>query len=111
MNERSTRSSRSGLIVANPAAGSVSRRLVRELTARCDSHLPRVLVRWTSARGDAARAVRDAANTPEPPDGVVAVGGDGTVLELAEGLLAIEPAERRPALFVVPAGTGNSNYL
>jgi diacylglycerol kinase (ATP) len=70
-----------------------------------------VLVRWTSARGDAARAVRDAANTPEPPDVVVAVGGDGTVLELAEGLLAIEPAERRPALFVVPAGTGNSNYL
>ncbi len=39
---------------------------------------------------------------------VVAVGGDGTVHEVAEGLMrAGERAEERPVLGVVPAGTGN----
>ncbi len=39
---------------------------------------------------------------------VVAVGGDGTVHEVAEGLMrAAGSAAERPALGVVPAGTGN----
>jgi len=39
---------------------------------------------------------------------VVAVGGDGTVHEVAEGLVRSgERAEDRPVLGVVPAGTGN----
>lgn len=39
---------------------------------------------------------------------VVAVGGDGTVHEVAEGLMRSgEDAAGRPALGVVPAGTGN----
>ncbi len=39
-------------------------------------------------------------------DVVVAAGGDGTVHEVANGLLAA-PAEHRPALGVIPVGTGN----
>jgi diacylglycerol kinase family enzyme len=37
---------------------------------------------------------------------VVALGGDGTVHEVINGLMRIEP-ERRPALAVIPIGSGN----
>jgi YegS/Rv2252/BmrU family lipid kinase len=39
-------------------------------------------------------------------DVVVAVGGDGTAHEVLNGLMAI-PADRRPALALVPTGSGN----
>ena len=39
-------------------------------------------------------------------DLVVAIGGDGTVHEVVNGLMHV-PAEHRPALGVVPAGSGN----
>lgn len=39
-------------------------------------------------------------------DVVVAVGGDGTVHEVVNGLMAVPP-ERRPALTAVPLGSGN----
>jgi YegS/Rv2252/BmrU family lipid kinase len=39
-------------------------------------------------------------------DLVVAVGGDGTVHEVINGLMQV-PADRRPALGVVPLGSGN----
>jgi YegS/Rv2252/BmrU family lipid kinase len=37
---------------------------------------------------------------------VVAMGGDGTIHEVINGLMAI-PSEKRPALGIVPIGTGN----
>jgi diacylglycerol kinase (ATP) len=37
---------------------------------------------------------------------VAAIGGDGTVHEVANGLMRI-PAERRPAMAIVPVGSGN----
>jgi YegS/Rv2252/BmrU family lipid kinase len=39
-------------------------------------------------------------------DTVVAIGGDGTVHEVVNGLMRI-PAERRPLLGIVPVGSGN----
>ncbi|GAA2979958.1 diacylglycerol kinase [Streptomyces fulvorobeus] len=57
------------------------------------------------ARTLAVEAARDGA------DAILAVGGDGTVSEVADGLVAAaEPANGRPALLCVPAGTGNSFY-
>jgi YegS/Rv2252/BmrU family lipid kinase len=53
----------------------------------------------TRHRGHAADLARDA-----PADVVLAVGGDGTVHEVANGLLA---AKRRSTLAVVPVGTAN----
>lgn len=54
-------------------------------------------------RGHAAELARRAAE--EGAGLVVAVGGDGTVNEVVNGLLAVE-GERRPQLAVIPRGTG-----
>ena len=101
------------LIVANPAAGTVSEALV-ELTAQIAArHVPSVRTFWTTKRGEATTEVRrHAARAGGRPGVVVAVGGDGTVREVVEGLVSLgNPIrEASQALFVVPAGTGNSNY-
>jgi len=41
---------------------------------------------------------------------IAALGGDGTVNEVANGLMAVEPGER-PALATLPVGTGNDVAL
>ncbi|RST06963.1 diacylglycerol kinase [Streptomyces sp. WAC07149] len=103
------------LVIANPTAGTVTEGLVREVAARCGRHT-RVSVVRTRAPGDAARAARDAvrgadrARTGEGVRVVVAVGGDGTVLEVVNGLMDGAGPGDRAALLVVPAGTGNSGY-
>jgi diacylglycerol kinase (ATP) len=110
------------LIIANPKAGTNSPQLVPELTGRCESFLPSVEVHWTTGPGDATAVARAAATRSDAQGRLglmFAVGGDGTVREVVEGLVAAGasyPAERdtaveRPALMVIPAGTGNSNYL
>lgn len=55
----------------------------------------------TTGPGHATALARDAVGV----DAVVAVGGDGTVHEVVQGLMA---REDRPALGIVPVGTGNS---
>lgn len=99
-------------VVANPAAGGVTTDLVDDVAHRCGEHVRDVAVHWTAAAWDATRAVRSAGEAPsaERPDVIVAVGGDGTVREVVTGLVSAAVTDR-PALFVVPAGTGNSNYL
>ncbi len=106
------------LIIANPKAGTNSPELVAELTTRCESFLPSVEVHWTTGPGDATRAAKSAATRPSGPERpglIFAVGGDGTVREVVEGLVTAAAAEDpevvRPTLMVIPAGTGNSNYL
>ncbi|MFJ8781205.1 diacylglycerol/lipid kinase family protein [Streptomyces sp. NPDC102476] len=99
------------LVIANPVAGTVGEELVRDVAARCARHT-RVTVVRTTAPGDATEAARQAAGRP-PADGirvVVAVGGDGTVLEVADGLMADGAPGDHVALLIVPAGTGNSGY-
>lgn len=59
-----------------------------------------VSVRWTSRPGEAEDVARDAAAAGL--DVVVAAGGDGTVNEVANGLV-----HSRTALAVLPLGTGN----
>jgi YegS/Rv2252/BmrU family lipid kinase len=58
----------------------------------------------TSSRGDAVELARRAAL--EAFEAVIAIGGDGTVHEIVNGLMTVAAAER-PALGVVPAGSGN----
>lgn len=58
-------------------------------------------VRATWEKGDARRYAREATG-----EVIVAVGGDGTLHEVVQGLMD-RPADDRPALGVVPLGTAN----
>ena len=61
-------------------------------------------VRVTWERGDAARIVAEAAREGVPR--VIAGGGDGSVNEVANGLMAVAVATR-PAMAILPLGTAN----
>jgi diacylglycerol kinase (ATP) len=87
-------------VILNPTAGGGEEG--EEIRAWAERR-PRVRVRETSAAGDGRRWARDAAR--EGVDLVVAAGGDGTVHEVADGLMEVEGSG--PALGVVPLGTGN----
>lgn len=99
--------------MVNPKATTTSERsrdvLVRALRSEVD-----LSVRYTRRRGHAMDLARDAAQ--EGVDLVVTLGGDGTVNEVVNGLMAAEPptfrtggtlAERLPALATVPGGSTN----
>lgn len=90
------------LVIVNPAAGGG--RVVRSvhwLRERLAVR-PDVRLEITGRRGDAEALAADAARTGH--DRVVAVGGDGTVQEVVNGLLA---AGDPPSLGIVPLGSGN----
>ncbi|MFR9780025.1 diacylglycerol/lipid kinase family protein [Micromonospora sp. MS34] len=101
------------VLVVNPKATTTSERsrdvLVRALRSEVD-----LSVRYTRRRGHAMDLAREAAE--EGVDLVVSLGGDGTVNEVVNGLMAAEPptfrtgdtpAERLPALATVPGGSTN----
>lgn len=92
------------LLVVNPTATTTTKRS-REVLARALASELKVEVAETSHRGHAAalavRAMR------EDIDVVVALGGDGTVNEVVNGLLTDGPREGLPALAVVPGGSTN----
>lgn len=117
------------LIIANPAAGAVTPALVWELVLMCRRLTRHVSVRWTTGPGEATRIARKAAEsvaptvgeralalspavptTPLPGTVVVAVGGDGTVREVAAGLASAWQGAAPTRLLVVPGGTTNSCY-
>ena len=84
------------LIVFNPVAGSRRRsRLMRALAL-----LPEARLAETAGPGHAEALARAAALAGE--DCVVAAGGDGTIAEVAAGLLG-----HRAALGILPLGTAN----
>ena len=92
------------LLVVNPAATNTTPRS-REVLKRALASEMKVEVAETSHRGHAAalavRAMR------EGLDVVVALGGDGTVNEVVNGLLTDGPKPDLPALAVVPGGSTN----
>src|SRR5450759_104391 len=89
------------LVIVNPEAkhGETAKRLpvITQLFETVDHELV-----VTTHVGHAAELAAGA----ERFDAVVAVGGDGTVHEALNGLMTI-PADRRPALALVPTGSGN----
>src|SRR5205814_6081853 len=93
------------LLLVNPKATTTTERgrdvLVRALRSEVD-----LAVAYTRRRGHATALARDAAR--DGLDLVVTLGGDGTVNEAVNGLMAEgEYAEDRPALAVVPGGSTN----
>lgn len=92
------------LVVANPAAAGVAFDLVADVYVRLQHACPGVEIGWTTGPRSAAALVSSA--LADSSIGlVVAVGGDGTVREVAEALAAAAPA---PVLLALPAGSGNS---
>ena len=85
------------LAIVNPAAGSrgATRKLARRLAAAMGARLD---LAETTAPGDGRRLARQASGY----DGFVAVGGDGTIAEVLNGM-----DRRRQALALLPAGHGN----
>jgi len=92
------------LLIANPAAG---RQQGEQRLAKAQCQLEAlgqaVTTALTESPGHATRLAK--ANAPSH-DIIAALGGDGTVNEIADGLMAVEPRER-PALAALPLGTGN----
>jgi diacylglycerol kinase (ATP) len=98
------------LIIANPTAGTTSPALVWELVRICRRVTHQVSVRWTTTKGEATAIARKAAESSVGAPVVVAVGGDGTVREVAAGLVSAWQGGTPTPLLIVPAGTANSNY-
>jgi diacylglycerol kinase family enzyme len=92
------------LLVVNPSATTTTRR-GRDVLVRALASELKVEVEETSHRGHAAalacRAARDGV------DVVVALGGDGTVNEVVNGLLTDGTGPGLPLLAVVPGGSTN----
>ena len=92
------------LYIYNPAAGrKTSKSSLSDALETFARQGYEITVHPTQERGDATAAViRQGAQH----DRVVCCGGDGTLNETVQGLLAL-PAERRPVLGYIPAGTTN----
>jgi diacylglycerol kinase (ATP) len=92
-------------LVFNPSAGAGrSARLLGALLERLQ-RFAEISLHRTTEPGDATRWLA-AADLAEY-SGVLAAGGDGTLFEVVNGLFA-QPSEHRPALGVIPVGTGNA---
>jgi len=95
------------LVIVNPRAGAGPAAVVRRLRAGLAARGIEPDVVDTAASGDATRIARDAALSGRRL--VVAVGGDGTVHEVVNGLVDAETGRVRgddPVLGVVSAGSG-----
>jgi len=95
--------------ILNPAAGGDGERAVAALAAVGTAEVDTIR---TTAPGAAVDLAHKLALGETRPDVVVAVGGDGTVGEVATGLhrAAESGSTDVPPLLVAPAGTGNSCY-
>ena len=92
------------LVVANPAATTTTGRVRDVLVGALASEL-KVDLAETTHRGHARELARQA--LAEGIDVVVALGGDGTVNEVVNGLLTDGPGAHVPTLAVVPGGSTN----
>lgn len=90
--------------MVNPNATTTNARS-RDVLARALRSEVDLEVVHTRRRGHAADLARKAAS--EGVGVLVALGGDGTVNEVVNGLLADGPSEHVPALAVVPGGSTN----
>ncbi len=91
------------LFIVNPAAGAGGAwRRWQQFRQELQRQHGEVEMASTHQPGDALQLAREQAGRY---DILVAVGGDGTAFEVASGILAA--GGQRPALGVVPAGTGN----
>lgn len=92
------------MLVVNPKATATTRK-GRDILVRALGQQARVEMVETGARGDATTLAQQAAD--KNIDLIVALGGDGTVNEVVNGLLSEGVHEDLPMLAAVPGGSGN----
>lgn len=92
-------------VIHNPAAGQRRRRRYAVLLAALRAAGCEIQELPTLRPGDAERLA--AALTPAEAEALVVAGGDGTINEAANGLLANEAGGRTLPLGVLPLGTAN----
>lgn len=91
-------------LIFNPAADrGRAGQTASDLRALIDEHGG---AKWTATEYPNHAAEIAARAADEGYDVVAALGGDGTVHEIINGLMKI-PAQRRPALGIIPIGSGN----
>jgi diacylglycerol kinase (ATP) len=86
------------LVLVNPSAAAADASMAREIEGRLSGRAWTVRTAWTEAPGHAAELVREHADAGL----IIAVGGDGTVSELIQGMAGHQ------VLCPLPAGSGNS---
>lgn len=84
--------------IVNPISGNHEKTTIVDLIS---SHFPDARIEYTHGKGDATVLAKEAGE-----DVIVAVGGDGTVHEVAEGLIGTDKA-----LGIIPCGSGNGLAL
>ncbi len=92
------------LLLTNPKATATSRRVREVITSALAADLKLDIVH-TTHRGHAIELGTQA--TEDGYEYVVVVGGDGTVNEVVNGMLAGGPGAHVPTLAVVPGGSAN----
>jgi diacylglycerol kinase family enzyme len=92
------------LLVVNPAATTTSPQMRDVISAALASHCT-LEVAGTGGRGDATTLAAQAAD--DGVDLVVALGGDGTINEVVNGLMHAWPHTLPPALAILPGGHTN----
>ncbi|MCR6629306.1 MAG: diacylglycerol kinase family lipid kinase [Magnetospirillum sp.] len=95
-------SARRVLVIYNPTAGRRRGKRLAAIIGRLRARGCEVTERQTTRRGEAEEFARTA--TTGQFDVVVAAGGDGTVNEVVNGMVAVAD---RPRLAVIPLGTAN----
>jgi diacylglycerol kinase (ATP) len=88
------------LLIINPTAGKVQERNITDSLCQLLNNLGKIDVFLTTARGDAEVAAKDAVS--KGTKRVIAVGGDGTLNEVVNGLAASDVQ-----LGIIPLGTAN----
>jgi diacylglycerol kinase (ATP) len=86
------------LVLVNPSAATVDSSVAQEIEGWLSGRARTVRTAWTEAPGHAAELVREHADAGL----IIALGGDGTVAELVQGMTGHQ------IVCALPAGSGNS---
>ncbi|MEN3951561.1 diacylglycerol kinase family protein [Iodidimonas sp. SYSU 1G8] len=90
------------LVILNPIAGRRRQVFLEKTLDNLRAAGLDLIVEATTARGDAEAIARRVANGAEDVDAVIAAGGDGTINEVANGLVGSDMP-----LGIIPMGTAN----
>ncbi|WP_233546759.1 acylglycerol kinase family protein [Exiguobacterium sp. AM39-5BH] len=93
------------MIISNPTSGG-NETMLGEVIGTVESIYDEILIRKTLAQGD-ARRFAEASGSFEH---LIVIGGDGTLHEVVNGLMAI-PRDQRPTIGLIPAARAMISHV